>query len=145
VSGCSKTDTPNQENKAANSLDAKVLASFKKLGEVINVQTNSTGDLKYSDLQFDVRKTDSLVSPYTGVLVFKREGANATFNWTCTFSYQEALWVHKLSECEIAYSVEAKNDPEKLGRLKKLSEFHVKIEQSNLEVSLDKYLRTQKQ
>jgi len=55
-------------------------------------------DLSFSDLAYDVRKTDSIVSPYIGIIsgIFvDSRGAKLTVNFTITLAYQDGKWVPK--------------------------------------------------
>lgn len=138
--GCSRADGEAKVTKS-DSVDKKVLESFKTVVGIINTQTNSEGGAQYSDTQYDVKKTDSIVSPYTGVLTFKRQIDPEVYDfvWTVTFAHQDGKWVGKSIDCEIVYSPALLKDEVKLSRAKKLAELTVQFEQSNLRGKLGYY------
>jgi hypothetical protein len=88
VSGCS-----NPEKEA--------LDSFKTIAAHLASQKNSDGNAKFSDFSINVEKSNSLVSPFVGVLTFKAlrkggsSGAEGVYTFTCHFAMQDGKWVHK--------------------------------------------------
>ena len=85
VCGCSK---PEQ----------KALESFKLIVAHLSELKSKKGTATYSDISFNVNKTDSLISPFTGVINLQDEEHNP---YTCTFALQDGKWVHKEIEAEI--------------------------------------------
>jgi hypothetical protein len=94
--------------------DKKALDSFKPIIAFLGSQTNSDGKIEYSDFSYNVEKTDSLVSPFTGVTVFKRhivlpDGKNySDYIFTCHFAQQDGKWVHKSIDVEKQETEEGK-------------------------------------
>jgi hypothetical protein len=58
--------------------------------------------LSFSDLAYDVRKSDSIVSPYIGTIsgtyVDNSQGVQETINFTITLAYQDGKWVPKSAD-----------------------------------------------
>jgi hypothetical protein len=138
ICGCS-----NPEKKALN--------SFKPIVTFLSSQTNSDGKIEYSDLSYDVEKTDSLISPFTGIVVF-HEG-NSIF--TCHFALQNDKWVHK----SIDSSLDTKLQQEEMTRMDEdtniisdevreknksqvieLEQMTARFQKSNLDRDLSKFL-----
>ena len=116
--GCTKPET-------------KALDSFKPVVTFFSSQTNSAGEIKYSDLSYDVKKTDSLISPFTGIIVFHER--NNIF--TCHFALQNDKWVHK----SIDSSVDEKLQQEEMQRIDEDTniindEVREKIKSQNIEM-----------
>jgi hypothetical protein len=61
-----------------------------EMKEIIENHAKKT-HLANTDLSFDVKKTDSLVSPYTGTATC----SNPEFKWEVSFVYQENKWLLK--------------------------------------------------
>ncbi|MGD0088894.1 MAG: hypothetical protein ABSE73_03145 [Planctomycetota bacterium] len=52
-----------------------------------------------SDISYDVEKTNSLVSPYSGTILLKCSLRNAKcYEYTLTYAYQDGVWVWKASK-----------------------------------------------
>jgi hypothetical protein len=79
----------------------QALNSFKPVVDHFSSQTNSDGPL-YSDISYDVQKSDSLVSPFTGTIRFRKDEAI----FTCHFALQDSKWVHKSIESDIDKNAE---------------------------------------
>ena len=75
--------------------DKKALVSFKPIVTFLESQTNSDGRAEFSDLSYNVEKSDSLVSPFIGLITFKEHYKSLAFTYTCKFAEQDGKWVHK--------------------------------------------------
>ena len=66
--------------------------------------TNFYGKIKCSDFSYNVEKTDSVVSPFTGVITFKADIPHdlyeAYYAFTCQFAEQDGKWIHKKIDIE---------------------------------------------
>src|ERR1041384_4207983 len=61
---------------------------------------NNSVNLMYKDYSYDVRKTDSLVSPYAGVVTYSDAGPPMNGpDYEVTFAYQDRRWVAKDFRC----------------------------------------------
>jgi hypothetical protein len=98
IVGCS-----NPEKKALN--------SFKPIIVFLSSQTNTDGSITFSDFSYNVEKSDSLVSPFIGVITFKADSSNhkAYYAYTCHFAEQDGKWIHK--SIDIEYQVTSGLDP----------------------------------
>jgi hypothetical protein len=73
----------------------RALDSFKPIITYLSSQTNNDGRIEYSDFTYNVEKTDSLVSPFTGLITFKKHTTFADYTYTCSFADQNNKWVLK--------------------------------------------------
>ena len=86
------------------SSEAKIVAELKEI--VALHQKGANGGKNY---QFDVKKTDSLVSPYTGVVTYlekysvTNQAPNGKVYPEISFSYQDRAWVAKSSRYYVVW------------------------------------------
>lgn len=122
VSGCS-----NNEQKA--------LKSFEPIVSHLAGLKIPDGKAKCSNLSYNVNKTDSLVSPFAGVITFKI-GERITF--TCRFAQQDSKWVHKSIDTEVDYAGEdSQNDLPRREFFESLAEIH----KNSLDKTLASFLK----
>lgn len=100
--GCS-----NPEEKAVN--------SFKTIVEHLQAKKNKKGTAKFADFSFNVKKSDSLVSPFLGVLNFKFVSGSGSYLFECQFAMQDGKWIHK--NIDVSYESETQSE-----QVKRLSE-----------------------
>ena len=83
--------------------------SFQKMSELIQKNTSTfffgnrgqRMNLNFSEVSFDVKKTDSLVSPLNGIMVFKETTASGFLSVvTLTWAFQNNKWVFKTCKHE---------------------------------------------
>jgi hypothetical protein len=90
-----------------SSREQKSLNSFKSIVVYMSGLTNFYGKIKCSDFSYNVEKTDSVVSPFTGVITFKADIPHdlyeAYYAFTCQFAEQDGKWIHK--KIDIEYKV----------------------------------------
>jgi hypothetical protein len=92
VSGCERPPN-NVVEKHKSTKTSDPVAELKRVMERYEPTSfDKERDLKASDFSFDVRKTDSLVSPYIGVIKYRYSAAG----WvTAHFLYQDNRWVFR--------------------------------------------------
>jgi hypothetical protein len=123
--------------------EKKALDSFKPIITFLGSQTNQDGNTQYSDFSFDIKKTDSLISPFTGVIIFKEHriwhgDILPTYTDTCHFAQQDGKWVHKSIDIEEEHLAgEASQDENNNRALSQLGIFASKM---SLDKDLSKYL-----
>ena len=67
-----------------------------ELKQIVGLYQNDPLNKGNSNCSFDVRKTDSLVSPYTGIVTYSTPRTKtADDEWEVSFAYQEKKWVLK--------------------------------------------------
>jgi len=84
-----------------SSREQKALESFKPVVVYLSGTNFNSG---YSDFSYNVQKTDSLVSPFIGIITFKEDSSfenyKAYYAFTCHFAEQDGKWVHKSIDIE---------------------------------------------
>ena len=121
----------------------KALDSFKPIITFLGSQTNLNGGIEFSDFSYDVEKTDSLISPFTGVIVFKEHlifhgDTLPTKTYTCHFAEQNGKWVHKSIDIEEEHSAEEASHDENNNRA--LSQLSIRISKMALDKELSGFL-----
>ena len=81
VCGCSKPEQKPEQ---------KALKSFELVVAEVREATNSWGKRAYSDISFNVKKTDSLVSPFAGLIRCKDEKDQFYIMY---LAFQDSKWV----------------------------------------------------
>ena len=79
--------------------EKQALDSFQPVIKFLSSETNSDGNLQFKDFSFDISKTDSIVSPFTGNITFKSKSGYSVF--ICNFAMQNNKWVHKKIETHL--------------------------------------------
>jgi hypothetical protein len=96
--------------------EKEALESFKAIATHLGLQKDSDGQGKFWDFSINVEKSNSLVSPFIGVLTFKEHrsskssGAEGDYIFTCHFAMQDGKWVLKNIDSNFQITKEA-NDP----------------------------------
>lgn len=105
--GCSKSENPAAQNSTTNSTqvpespEQNAVNSFKSVVKFLSSKTNDDGGTEFLNLSYDVEKTDSLISPITGVITYTPKDSNyiPPYNIiTCHFAFQDGKWVLKSIE-----------------------------------------------
>jgi len=87
-----------QSSKTQEPPETKALNSFKTIVAYLSGLTNTGGNAEFTDFAFNVNKTDSLVSPFTGYITFQAPRSltnDYTLVITCQCAQQEGKWLHK--------------------------------------------------
>jgi hypothetical protein len=87
--------------KQSSSLPPDPVTELRQAVQAFTTQTGS------SNVTFDANKTDSLVTPVTGIVVYDREGEH----YRATFGYQDQKW--KVLDVSRVVSVPASGGGEK--------------------------------
>lgn len=88
--------------------DENAVNSFKTIAKHLQEKKTKKGDPQFSDFYFNVKKNDSLNSPYVGVLKFKNDMGSGIYLIECQFAMQEGKWIHK--NIDVNYESETKNE-----------------------------------